>query len=114
MSDPSMIPEGTGEIAKSVGTAGGGGILALLLGRIFRGQDKAENEVIAKLNALQLSVSRLSENVAVLLSESTRHRSDLAESQQAIAELQQKVAGLEALADRVGRLEARMDAAVAE
>ncbi|MDP1824897.1 MAG: hypothetical protein Q8L48_16695 [Archangium sp.] len=96
MSDPSLLPEGSGEALKTVGTAGGGGLLALLIGRIFRGQDKAENEVISKLNVLQASVSRLSENVAVLLSESKRASSDMAAMSSAIAELQQKVAALEA------------------
>lgn len=66
MSDPSIIPEGTGEVMKFASAGGGGGLLTLILGRIFRGQDKASEQILAEMKVLSASVAALTTQVALL------------------------------------------------
>lgn len=97
MSDPSLLPEGTGEIVKSVSTAGGGGILALLLGRIFKGQDKATDQILAEMKTLTANVSALTIQVALL----GRTVTDVASLQATVTAQGLEIAALKATLDEL-------------
>ena len=73
MSDPSVIPEGASEIAKLGGVGGGGALLTLFLGRVFGGQDK----VLARLDALQVSVTAIGQQNAVAADRAARFEGDV-------------------------------------
>lgn len=91
MSDPSMIPE-PGDLAKVGGGLGAGSFLALLLSRIFGGQDK----VIGRLDALQVSIGALTQQVAVMASAGERATADMAELKADNKDLRERVTRLEA------------------
>jgi hypothetical protein len=96
VSDPSLIPE-PGELAK-LGSAGGvGGLLTLLIGRMFGGQDK----VLARLDVLQAGVSQLSQQLAVLASGTERRDHDVARLETTVAEQGKSIARLEALVEQI-------------
>ena len=96
MSAPSLIPDGT-DIAK----VGGGGLLAtaltVLAGRLFGGQDK----VLVRLDALQVSVTALSQQLAVLGEGTHRRDTDVARLEATVAEQGKAIARLEALVEQL-------------
>jgi hypothetical protein len=94
MSDPTL-PEGATELAKLGGAAGGGSLLAFVLGRMFGGQDK----VLARLDALQLAVASVGQQLAVASDRASRFEGDV----EHLKSEQQKQG------DRLTRLEAQME-----
>lgn len=94
MSDPTL-PEGATELAKLGGASGIGGLLTFFASRLFGGQDK----VIARLDALQLAVASVGQQLAVAGDRAKRFEGDVEHLK---AEQQRQ-------GDRLTRLEAQME-----
>lgn len=75
MSDPALSDSAV-ELGKLGGSAFSGGVLTLLLGRLFGSQDKALEQVLVELKALTASVSALSSQLAVITSSNSRRDAD--------------------------------------
>jgi hypothetical protein len=101
VSDPSLLPDGLAEAGKLGGSAVSGGVITLLLGRLFGSQDKALDQVLAELKVLTASVGGLSQQLAVLAAGTARADADVARLEATVAEQGKAIARLEAL---VGRL----------
>lgn len=101
MGDPSMIPEGTGEIAKFGASSGFGSLFTLLVSRLFRGQDKASDQILAELKALTASVGTLSSQFAVLASNSSRFDTDMARLEATVIEQGKAIAALQATVTQI-------------
>ena len=89
-----MGPEAQ-DVAAKVGLAGGGGVVTLLLSRIFGGQDK----VVAKLEVVQAQLQALSQQLAVATSTLERSAQDTAQLQLRVLELERCMAKQEAMVD---------------
>lgn len=101
MPDPNLIPDGLAEGAKLGGSAVSGGVITLLLGRLFGSQDKALEQVLTELKALTASVSGLSQQLAVLTAGTARADADVARLEQQVAEHGKAIARLEALVEQL-------------
>lgn len=92
MSDPSIIPEGAGEIAKLGASGTVGSVLTMLLGRLFKSQDKASDQILAEMKVLTASVAALTTQVALL----GRTVTDVARLEQTVHEQGLELAALKA------------------
>lgn len=101
MSDPSLLPDGLAEAGKLGGSAVSGGVITLLLGRLFGSQDKAFEQVLAELKVLTASVGGLSQQLAVLAAGSARADADVARLEQQVSEQGKALARLEALVEQL-------------
>ena len=101
MPDPSLLPDGALEVGKLGGSAVGGGILTVLMARIFGSQDKALDQVMVRLDALQASVTGLSQQLAVLGSGTSRRDADVSRLELTVAEQGKAIARLEAKLERI-------------
>lgn len=100
MSDP-ILPEGAGELAK-LGSAGGlGGLLTMLLGRVFKSHDKASEQILVEVKALTVSVGALTSQLAVLTSGTTRRDADVARLEEEVRAQGKEIAALRATVEQM-------------
>ncbi len=88
MADPSQLPEGVVEAGKIGSAAGLGGLVTMLVGRIFGSQDKALERVLAELKSLNTSVTNLSQLFAVMSAGVARSEADAARDRERVRELE--------------------------
>lgn len=84
------VTEGISEVGKLVGSAGGGGIVTLLLSRLFGGQDK----VLGRLDAIQTSLTTMAKEFAVASDRMAQDRSDISELKSEMKQLRDEVTTL--------------------
>jgi hypothetical protein len=101
MPDPSLLPDGALEVGKLGGSAVGGGVITFLMARIFGSQDKALEQVMVRLDALQASVAGLSQQLAVLGSGTSRRDADVSRLESTVAEQGKAIARLEAKLEQI-------------
>lgn len=103
MPDANLL-EGVSDSVKVAGGAGGGGLVALLLSRLFGGQDR----VLVELKRLEQSVSALTTQVQVMAATAQGYVAELAATKAALESLRielakqgQQLARHEALIEQV-------------
>lgn len=100
MSDP-ILPEGAGELAKLGSASGFGSIVTLLLGRLFRSQDKASEQILVEVKALTVSVGALTSQLAVLTSGTVRRDADVARLEEEVRAQGKEIAALKATLEQI-------------
>lgn len=100
MSDP-ILPEGAGELAKLGGASGLGSLVTLLLGRLFKSQDKASEQILVEVKALTVSVGALTSQLAVLTSGTVRRDADVARLEEEVRAQGKEIAALKATIEQI-------------
>lgn len=100
MSDP-ILPEGVGELGKLGASGGIGSILTLLLGRLFKSQDKASEQILVEVKALTVSVGALTSQLAVLTSGTVRRDADVARLEEEVRVQGKEIAAIKATIEQI-------------